>query len=227
MSQTRHFDLELADLKRSLVSMGNMVERALSIAVEAIIRPTVEAREQCRVLEEQLDTLETAIEDRCHQIIALQQPMAGELRLVIAAMRITADLEQVGDLAESVAKRASFIARNKGAEIPAQIETLGRLTLGMQRHAMEAFITGNLNLARGVITDEDHSDALTKQCYEQLQGLMRRDPDRIREYTHLLRAASQLEHIADVAVSIAEETVYIYKGTNIRHHHEQITGENP
>ncbi len=227
MSQIRHFDLELADLKRSLVSMGNMVERSLSIAVEAIIRPTVEAREQCRVLEEQLDTLETAIEDRCHQIIALQQPMAGELRLVIAAMRITADLEQVGDLAESVAKRASFIARNKGAEIPAQIETLGRLTLGMQRHAMEAFITGNLNLARGVITDEDHSDALTKQCYEQLQNLMRNDPDRIREYTHLLRAASQLEHIADVAVSIAEETVYIYKGMNIRHHHEQITGEQP
>ena len=227
MNQIRHFDLELADLKRSLVSMGNLVERSLSIAVEAIIRPTVEAREQCRVLEEQLDTLETAIEDRCHQIIALQQPMAGELRLVIAAMRITSDLEQVGDLAESVAKRASFIARNKGAEIPPQIETLGRLTLGMQRHAMEAFITGNLNLARGVITDEDHSDTLTKQCYEQLQGLMRTDPDRIREYTHLLRAASQLEHIADVAVSIAEETVYIYKGTNIRHHHEQITGENP
>lgn len=226
MSQIRHFDLELAELKRSLVSMGNMVERSLSIAVEAIIRPTVEAREQCRVLEEQLDTLETAIEDRCHQIIALQQPMAGELRLVIAAMRITADLEQVGDLAESVAKRASFIARNKGASIPPQIETLGRLTLGMQRHAMEAFITGNLNLARGVITDEDHSDVLTKQCYEQLQVLMRDDPDRIREYTHLLRAASQLEHIADVAVSIAEETVYIYKGTNIRHHHEELTGDN-
>jgi phosphate uptake regulator len=67
MNQIRHFDLELADLKRSLVSMGNMVERSLSIAVEAIIRPTVEAREQCRVLEEQLDTLETAIEDRCHR----------------------------------------------------------------------------------------------------------------------------------------------------------------
>lgn len=225
MNQIRHFDLDLAELKRSLVSMGNMVERSLSIAVEAIIRPTVEAREQCRVLEEQLDTLETAIEDRCHQIIALQQPMAGELRLVIAAMRITSDLEQVGDLAESVAKRASFIARNKGADIPTQIETLGRLALGMHRHAMESFITGNLNLARGVITDEEHSDALTKQCYEQLQNLMRTDPDRIREYTHLLRAASQLEHIADVAVSIAEEAVYIYKGLNIRHHHEDLTDD--
>lgn len=222
MTLIRHFDLELAELKRSLVSMGNMVEKSLSIAVDAIIKPTVEAREQCRVLEEQLDTLETAIEDRCHQIIALQQPMAGELRLVIAAMRITSDLEQVGDLAESLAKRASFIARNQGASNPPAIETLGRLVLGMIRHAMESFITGNLELAKGVITDEDHSDNLTKQCYEGIQSAMQRETGRIREYTHLLRGASILEQVADIAVSIAEETVYLYKGTNIRHHHEQL-----
>ena len=221
MNIIRHFDLELADLKRSLVRMGNMVERTLSIAVDAIISPTVEAREQCRVLEDQLDTLENAIEDRCHHIIALQQPMAGELRLVIAAMRITSDLEQIGDLAESLAKRAAFIARNKGATNPPQIETLGRLVLGMNRHAMEAFITGNLSLASGVITDEDQSDDLTKECYEGIQNLMRSDPDRIREYTHLLRAASLLEHIGDIAVSIADETVYLHKGTIVRHHHHE------
>jgi phosphate transport system protein len=221
MNLIRHFDLELADLKRSLVSMGNMVERTLSIAVNAIITPTIEAREQCRVLEDQLDTLENAIEDRCHHIIALQQPMAGELRLVIAAMRITSDLEQIGDLAESLAKRAAFIARNKGATSLPQIETLGRLVLAMNRHAMEAFITGNLSLASGVITDEDQSDDLTKQCYEGIQDLMRSDPDRIREYTHLLRAASLLEHIGDIAVSIADETVYLHKGTINRHHHHE------
>ncbi len=221
MNIIRHFDLELADLKRTLVSMGNMVDRALTIAVDAIIAPTVEAREQCRVLEDQLDTLENAIEDRCHHIIALQQPMAGELRLVIAAMRITSDLEQVGDLAESLAKRAAFIARNKGVTTLPQIETLGRLVLSMNRHAMEAFITGNLSLASGVITDEDKSDDLTKECFEGIQNLMRSDPDRIREYTHLLRAASLLEHIGDIAVSIADETVYLHKGTIVRHHHHE------
>lgn len=227
MNLIRHFDIELSDLKRSLVSMGNLVERSLTIAVEAIVHPTVESREQCRVLEEQLDTLETVIEDRCHQIIALQQPMAGELRLVIAAMRITSDLEQVGDLAESVAKRASYIARHQRVTNPPQLETLGRLALAMQRHAMEAFVTGNLSLASGVITDEAHSDELTKQCYEAIQNSMQRENDKIREYTHLLRAASLLEHIADVAVSVAEETVYIYKGTNIRHHHENIVDPQP
>ena len=222
MTLIRHFDVELAELKRSLVSMGNLVEKSLSIAVEAIIKPTIEARDQCRVLEEQLDTLETVIEDRCHQIIALQQPMAGELRLVIASMRITSDLEQIGDLAESLAKRASFIARNQAVVNPAAIETLGRLVLGMIRHAMESFITGNLELAKGVLTDEDHSDDLTKLCYEDIQKSMQKESGRIREYTHLLRGASLLEQAADIAVSIAEETVYLYKGTNIRHHHEQL-----
>lgn len=220
MNLIRHFDIELADLKRSLVSMGNLVERSLSIAVNAIISPTVDAREQCRVIEEQLDTFENAIEDRCHHIIALQQPMAGELRLVIAAMRITSDLEQIGDLAESVAKRAAFIARNKGATNPPQIETLARLVLGMQHNAMDAFVTGNLSLGQGVFTDEQHSDTLTKQCYEGIQVLMKTDPDRIREYTHLLRAAALLEHIGDVAVSIADETVYMQKGTINRHQHQ-------
>ncbi len=220
MNLVRHFDLELAELKRSLVSMGNLVERSLSIAVDAIITPTTEAREQCRVLEDQLDAFENSIEDRCHQIIALQQPMAGELRLVIAAMRITSDLEQIGDLAESLAKRASYIARNKGAINPKQIEPLGRLVLAMQHHAMDAFITGNLTLADGVIKDEQLSDQYTKECYVDIQELMKTDSDRIREYTHLLRAASLLEHIADISVSIADETVYIHKGTIARHQHD-------
>lgn len=220
MNLIRHFDLELAELKRSLVSMGNLVERSLLIATDAIITPTVEAREQCRILEDQLDTFENTIEDRCHHIIALQQPMAGELRLVIASMRITSDLEQIGDLAESLAKRAAYIARNKGVINPPQIEKLARLVLNMQHHAMDAFITGNLTLADGVIKDEQLSDTLTKECYKDIQDLMKTDTDRIREYTHLLRAASLLEHIADISVSIADETVYINKGTISRHQHE-------
>jgi phosphate transport system protein len=222
MTQVRHFDKELAELKRSLVNMGDLVKRSLTISVEAILNPVVEAREQCRVIEEQLDTLEIAIEDRCHQIIALQQPMAGELRLVISSMRITSDLEQIGDLAESIAKRSAYIARHERVENPLALVELGQLVTGMVQHAMEAFVTGNLSLARGVITDENHADDLTKLCYEGIQTNMQAQNGKIREYTHLLRAASLLEHIADIAVSIGEETVYIYRGTNIRHHHDNL-----
>lgn len=218
----RHFDLELADLKRSLVTMGNLVERALAIAVTAINKPDTAAREQCRSIEDQLDQLDTAIEDRCHQIIALQKPAVGELRLVIAAMRITSELEQMGDRAESVAKRAASIAKGTLVENPPQLATLGDLVQNMVRHTLESFITGNLSQAKGVMVDEDESDHLTKECYHWIQEAMGRRPDLIREYSHLLRAVAHLEHIADVAVTIAEESVYIYRGTNIRHQHDVL-----
>lgn len=218
----RHFDLELAELKRSLVTMGNLVERSLAVAVEAINHPNVGAREQCRTLEDQLDQMENTIEDTCHKLIALQRPAVGELRLVIAAMRITSELEQMGDRAESIAKRAASIAKGTLVENPPELPELGTLVQGMARHTLESFVSGNLAMAKGVLVDEDESDHLTKQCYRWIQDAMGRTPERIKEYTHLLRAVGHLEHIADVAVVIAEETVYLHRGLNIRHHHETL-----
>lgn len=215
----RHFDLELAELKRTLVTMGNLVEQSLGVAVGAINRPTLQAREQCRALDDQLDALETAIENRCHQIIALQQPAAGELRLVISTMRITSDLEQMGDHAESIAKRAASIAKHTLVENPPELAALGDLVRAMVGHTLESFVAGNLAMAKGVMVDEDEADHLTKRCYEWIQGAMARQPGQIKEYTHLLRAVGLLEHIADIAVAIAEETVYIHRGLSIRHQH--------
>jgi phosphate transport system protein len=183
----RHFDLELADLKRSLITMGNLVERSLAVAVEAINHPNVSAREQCRSFEDQLDQMENAIEDTCHKLIALQRPAVSELRLVIAAMRITSELEQMGDRAESISKRAASIAKNTLIENPPELPALGELVLGMVRHTLESFLSGNLIMAKGVIVDEDESDHLTKECYHRIQEAMARNPALIKEYTHLLR----------------------------------------
>jgi phosphate transport system protein len=218
----RHFELELAELKRALVTMGSLVERSVGLATESIRNPVPEAREKARVIEDQLDTLESAIEERCQQIIALQAPMASDLRLVIAAMRITADLEQVGDNAESIAKRASWIARHALVTNPAALSSLCDVAYGMIRNALSSFLNGDGVTVRMVIADEDRADDLTKVCYEEIQRSMVANPERIREYTHLLRAVAHLENIADHAVSIAEEGVYIRSGRLVRHDHEHI-----
>ncbi len=220
----RHFDMEIAELKRSLATMGDLVERSVALAVRAIQHPVVEAREQARVFEEQLDRLDTEIEDKCHQILALQAPMAKDMRLLVTAMRVTIDLEGIGDLAESLAKRASWIARHTLVPIPASVTPLGQLVMSMVHGAIEAFISGNLALARQVIADEDRADALTKEGYKELKLLIRGDLEHLDENVHLMRALAHLEQIADVAVSIAEEAVYIEKGMPIRHHHEQLDG---
>lgn len=222
MNQVRHFELELAELRRSLVGMGDLVVRELTLAVDGIVRPTPEVREQAGRLEEEADRLETAIEDRCHAIMALQSPMARDLRLLISALRITEKLEQIGDCGESLAKRASYIALHQQVTNPPQLEDLGRLVVEMVRHAMATFVSGDGPTARSVVEDERRSDRLTKECYGFIQGAMTADPQRIKEYTHLLRAVGLLEQIGDLALSITEESMYLYRGQNVRHNHESI-----
>ena len=222
MNNFRHFELEIAELKRSLVGMGNLVEQSLSASVDAILSPRVEAREQARLIEERLDAMDTAIEERAHRIMALQQPMISDLRLLISALHICSDLEQVGDLCESIAKRATWIAKHNPVENPADLQELGRLVKDMIHGCLDAFVSSNTEMAKTVITQEDRSDDLTKLCYEAIQASMAKTPEKIREYTHLLRAVAHLEHIGDIAVAIAEESVYVHKGQMIRHHHEDL-----
>lgn len=221
MTQIRHFDLELAELKRSLVSMGNIVEEALGLAVSAIQQPTLEARDRVGGIEERIDHLETQIEERCHQIISLQSPMAKDLRFLISATRITSDLEQVGDLAESIAKRAHYIARHQLVRNPEGLAPLGQLARGMVHQAIESFVGGDIEAGKRILLEEDDADRLTKTCYKEIQAAMQAQPDLIKEYTHLLRAVGHLEHTADIAVSIAEEAVYIHRGQLVRHHHPE------
>jgi len=222
MNNFRHFELEIAELKRALVGMGNVVEQSLSASVDAILNPRVEAREEARLLEERLDAMDTAIEERAHRIMALQHPMISDLRLLISALHICSDLEQVGDLCESIAKRATWIAKHTPIENPPDLLELGRLVKDMIHGCLDAFVSSNTEMAKTVITQEDRSDDLTKLCYESIQTSMAKTPDKIREYTHLLRAVAHLEHIGDIAVAIAEESVYVHKGQMIRHHHEDL-----
>lgn len=222
MTNPRHFDLELAELKRTLAGMGDLVCQALQHGVDCIIEPRVSAREEARPLEERIDALHVQIEERCHQVIALHAPIAGDLRLLISALRISADLEQMGDLAESVCKRSSFIARHQRVHNPPDLPALGALVAEMARQALESFLSADLARARQVLTEEPRSDEMTKRCYKAIQAAMSEFPSQIQEYTHLLRAVGLLEHAGDIAVSVAEEAVYVHQGRLIRHKHDEI-----
>jgi phosphate transport system protein len=222
MTTPRHFDLELAELKRTLAGMGDLVCQALRHGADCIQDPRVAARDEARPFEERIDALHVQIEERCHQIIALHAPIASDLRLLISALRIASDLEQIGDLAESSCKRASFIARHQRVHNPPDLLALGALVVEMARHALDAFLAADLARARQVLTEEERSDDLTKRCYKAIQAAMCEFPSQIQEYTHLLRAVGLLEHAGDIAVSIAEEAVYVHQGRLIRHKHDEM-----
>jgi phosphate transport system protein len=224
MTTYRHFEVELAEVKRLLVGMGDLVERMLQLGIAAILHPTVESRDQLSAVEAQVDDLQDDIEERCQRLIALQSPMAKDLRFLIAALRIAGDLEQVGDLTEGLGKRATYIARHHSVRNPPEMIPLSELCVRMVHQAMEAFVSGDIELAKQILIEEDQADELTKQSYKSIQGFMVADVSCIKEYTHLLRAVGHLEHVADIAVAIAEEAVYIHRGTMIRHQHlERLT----
>jgi phosphate transport system protein len=199
--------------------MSNLVEKTLDLAVGAILQPSIAAKEEVGGIEGRIDELDTAISERCHQIISLQSPMARDLRLLISATRITSDLEQVGDLAESIAKRAYYIASHHRVRNPDALPTLGSLAREMVHQSIEAFVGGDIETGKKILEEEQEADRLTKTCYHQIQEAMQLQPEFIKEYTHLLRAVGHLEHVADIAVSIAEEAVFIHSGQLVRHHH--------
>ena len=222
MTIPRHFDLEVSELKRSLVAMGDLALQSIALAVECIQAPRVSAREEAKLIETRLDDMHSQIEERGHQVIALHSPIASDLRFLISALRITSDLEQVGDLGYSICKRASFIARHKPVPNPPNLAQLGSLVRTMVQQAIESFVTHDLSRARSVFTEEPLTDRLTKQCYKAIQINMVETPDLIQEFTHLLRAVGHLEHAGDIAVSICEEAVYVHDGRLLRHHHEEL-----
>ncbi len=129
----------------------------------------------------------------------------------------------MGDLAESVCKRATFIARHQRVHNPPDLAVLGALVVEMARQALDAFVAHDLVSARRVLEEEPRSDDLTKRCYKAIQAAMSEFPSQIQEYTHLLRAVGLLEHAGDIAVSIAEEAVYVHQGRLIRHKHDELT----
>ena len=222
MHQPRHFDLEISELKRSIVAMGDLAQQAVTLAVASINQPRAEARDEARLLEAKLDILHSQIEERGHQIIALHAPVAGDLRFLISALRIISDLEQIGDLAESICKRASYIARHRSVANPPDLAQLGDLAKTMVQQAIACFVTHDLVTARTVFDEEPVTDRLTKQCYRAIQSAMAAQPACIEEFTHLLRGVGHLEHVGDIAVSIAEEAVYVHDGRLLRHHRDDL-----
>ncbi len=227
MSQLRPFEVELGKLEQSLMAMGNLVRDALSIAIDAILSPTPDARERIRAVEVSLDQSETDLENHSHLILALQGLFARDLRLLVGAMRVTTSLEHVGDLAESVAKRASYIARHHAIDQPSSLPALATLARQIVDRAIRSFAERSADLAKQVLLDEKESDRLTKACYAEVRDLMTADASHVDEYIHLIRSIAMLEHIADLAAAIADETIFVVHGDLVQHQHNEVTGTEP
>ncbi len=217
MSLRQRFDSGMAATRDDLRRMATLVLASLAIAEQVVLAPDTEARARVREPERTIDGLEMTIENRCHELMLLEAPLASDLRLLISAMRISTDLELLGDLAEGVAKRFSSVALTHVVEVPAELVTLSRMPARMLTAAMTAFESGDLAPVEEVVADEKRSDTLAKSAAAAIQVAMALRSNEVREYTQVLRAVYHFEQAADLCVCIGEEAVFFHSGRLLRH----------
>jgi phosphate transport system protein len=208
----RTFEDQLAELQNDLLRLGRFVEEALGKALDALMRKDFPLAKQVIADDDFADDMDFNIQAQAMQLLALQQPMARDLRVIGASLRIVADLERIGDHAVDVAKVVRSLAGRTMFNSMGDMAELGDLARKMVRDSLQAFVNHDTGLAIQVARDDDAVDELCERVQNQLMNEMRAEPARVEQLTRLLLVARNLERVADHATNIVEYIYYVETG---------------
>lgn len=219
----RHFEQELEQLKAKLLEMSALVESAVYRSVQGVVEKNEELAQQVIRNESRINQLEIEIDDMAISILALQAPLAADLRLVTAAIKINNDLERMGDLSVSIAQSALSLMKEPVIRPLIDIPHIAGLAQSMVRKALDAFVHRDAELARSVLASDDAVDNMRTASYHELMSFMESNPQQIPQALYLLSVVRNLERIADHSTNIAEDVLFLVKGIDVRHHNEERT----
>lgn len=217
----RHFEQELDLLKAKLLEMSALVESAVYRSVQGVVEKNEELALQVLKNEARINQLEIEVDNLAISLLALQQPMAQDLRLVTAAIKINNDLERMGDLSVSIAQSALALMREPVIRPLIDIPHIAGLAQSMVRKALDAFVSRDAELARSVLASDDAVDNMRTASYHELISFMEKNPEHIPQALYLLSVVRNLERIADHSTNIAEDVLFLIKGIDVRHHNEE------
>lgn len=215
MSVHLHRDIER--LKKKVLSLGAMVEEAISAAIAALLSRDEKAAKRVIASDREIDQMEVEVEEDCLKILALYQPVASDLRFVIAVLKMNNDLERMGDLAANIAKRAVEIMRQPGVELPAELPTMARNAQAMVKSSLDALVNMDVTLARQVCAGDDELDGFRKRMQRRVLDEIRAHPDDAEALMGLSNIFRHLERLGDMATNIAEDVIYLVEGEITRH----------
>ncbi len=219
---SKHLEREIERLKKHILSLGAVVEESVQRAVRAISERDGTLAQ--RVIEEDVSTdqMEVEVEEECLKILALHQPVAIDLRFIVAVLKINNDLERIGDLAVNIAERAAFLAsrNHDGLVTLFDFEEMAAKTQAMLKLSLDALVNVDADLARDVCAADDEVDAMNRQMYHQVEDAIRAHPEQMDALIHMLSISRHLERIADHATNIAEDVIYMIEGVIVRHRTE-------
>jgi len=213
-----HFQQELNGLKKELLKMAGLAEQAIANAIDALVKRDSALAEKTIREDKAINDIELEIDDLSLKLLALHQPVAADLRFITSAMRINIELERIGDLAVNIAERALSLNQEPQLKPYIDIPRMAEITKNMVKEVLDAFVSGDPDLARAVCERDDQVDDLNDQVFRELLSFMIADPKTITRAVHLIIVSKYLERIADHATNIAEGVIFMVKARVIKHH---------
>jgi len=217
----KHLQREIENLKKKLLALGARIETSVRDATLSIEKRDAELAQKIIADDINIDNTEVEIEEDCLKILALHQPVAIDLRFIVAVLKINNDLERIGDLAVNIAERAVFLAGQPKVNISIDLVDMAHNAQLMLKHSLDALINHDAKLAHKVCAGDDIVDRMNRQMYLKVQESILKKPEQISSLIHLLSASRHLERIADHATNIAEDVIYMTEGQIARHRTEK------
>jgi len=214
---TKHFRKELETIKKRILTLGSMVEDLVHDSVQAVERVDAELADEIIKKDSEIDEAEVDIEEECLKVLALHQPVAVDLRFIIAVIKINNELERIGDQAVNIAQRVQVIAKRPKPPFWFDYSEMGEKAQKMLRMSLDALVNMDVDLAYRVITMDDEVDQIKSDAYDKIKQAIQELPERVGYYINLLLISRHLERLADHATNIAEEVIYLVEGEIFRH----------
>ena len=214
---SKHLERDLESLQHDLLALASSVEEAIHKATRALQNREPELAQEVIEGDNAIDQEENHVEEECLKMLALHQPVAVDLRRIVAALKINTELERMADLAEDIAERALHLSQLPHIPIPGKLQRMTDLTTSMVRQSLDAFINLDPKLARLVCRLDDEVDRFNNEIIDELIHLMQKSPEMVEPGLSLFAATRHLERIADHATNIAEDIVYLVEGEIVRH----------
>jgi phosphate transport system protein len=213
----RHFARELEELKTSLTSMALLVDEQIDLACHALFQADLDLARTVIRNDAEVDNLDTLIDVQCQELLALTQPVAVDLRLLMATLKINSNLERIGDIAVNIAERAAPLALHGSFLRSTRLAEMVQIARIMVNDSISAFLTGNPRLARLVLASDDVVDSLDASMFRHLVGEMQRDRVLIEPASHVMILSRHIERLADHATNIAEDVIFLVDAKIVRH----------
>jgi phosphate transport system protein len=221
------FQRSLEDLKEQLLVMAGLAEQAIQRAIEAYRVRDLSICDLVARSEIAINRLERDIDQAALDLLAMEQPMAIDLRFILSVIKINADLERVGDAAKSISERVRSMDQMSVAELPVDIPRMAGLAAGMVRKSLQAFIEADADMARSVLSMDDAVDTMNRAAYKSLTKVMEDESHIAPQALNALMICRSLERVADHATNIAEDVIFWVQGADVRHHKSVTGGRDP